>query len=112
MKRKRKIVVAVTGASGALYARLLLGRLASLDAQTEEVAVVFSANATEIWAYETGDPFEAVPPFKIYDRQDFYAPLHQDPPPLTRLSFAPVRPEPWGALPQAFPMTSSPAPPT
>ncbi|NLX28581.1 MAG: UbiX family flavin prenyltransferase [Bacteroidales bacterium] len=75
MKKKRKIVVAVTGASGALYARLLLGRLASLDAQTEEVAVVFSANATEIWAYETGDPFEAVPPFKIYDRQDFYAPF-------------------------------------
>jgi 4-hydroxy-3-polyprenylbenzoate decarboxylase len=72
---KRKIVVAVTGASGALYARLLLKRLFTLREQLQEVGVIFSANATEIWKYEAGESFNAVPPFKIYERNDFYAPF-------------------------------------
>ncbi len=72
---KRKIAVAVTGASGALYAKILLAELATLEEQPTEVAVIFSANAEEIWKYETGDSFVAHPPFRRYERNDFLAPF-------------------------------------
>jgi 4-hydroxy-3-polyprenylbenzoate decarboxylase len=67
--------VAVTGASGAVYARLLFKKLAAIKSQLEEVAVVFSANATGIWNYELKTPFEAQPPVKAYAKNDFYAPF-------------------------------------
>ena len=35
---KKKIVVAITGASGSIYAKLLLDQLEKLNAQVEEVA--------------------------------------------------------------------------
>lgn len=72
---KRKIVVAVTGASGALYASVLLKKLIALKNQIEEVGVVFSTNATDIWNYELNLPFEAVSPLKVYAKTDFYAPF-------------------------------------
>ena len=46
---KRKIIVAITGASGAIYARLLLDKLQALQEQVAEVAVVMSDNAKEVW---------------------------------------------------------------
>jgi 4-hydroxy-3-polyprenylbenzoate decarboxylase len=39
---KKKIVVAVTGASGSIYAKLLLDKLQQLQEQVAEVAVVMS----------------------------------------------------------------------
>lgn len=41
---KRKIVVAVTGTSGALYASVLFQKLREIKNQIDEVAVVFSSN--------------------------------------------------------------------
>ena len=40
-----KIVVAITGASGSIYARLLLDKLAALKGQWESVAIVMTASA-------------------------------------------------------------------
>ena len=45
MKNNRKIILAITGASGAIYAQRLLDKLLSLEKQPEEIAVVFSDNA-------------------------------------------------------------------
>ena len=76
---KRKIIVAVTGASGAIYAKSLLKRLEDVQDQLEEVAVVFSGNAEDIWEHETQDSrprtqdLEA--PFKLYDNNNLYAPF-------------------------------------
>jgi flavin prenyltransferase len=75
MEKKRKIVVAVTGASGAIYARLLLEELQNLQDLLVEVAVVFSDNASDIWEYELGNKFEPVFPFKKYQKNDFNAPF-------------------------------------
>ena len=44
---KKKIVVAITGASGAIYARLLLDKLQQLNSQVAEVAIVMSDNAKQ-----------------------------------------------------------------
>lgn len=75
MNAKRKIIVAVTGASGALYAKLLLEKLSLLEDSPEEIAVIFSKNAPGIWKHELGEPFEAIPPFRYYENDDFYAPF-------------------------------------
>ena len=49
---KNKIVVAVTGASGSIYASMLLSKLAQLKEQFSDVAIVFSKNATDVWQHE------------------------------------------------------------
>jgi 4-hydroxy-3-polyprenylbenzoate decarboxylase len=72
---KRKIVVAVTGASGSIYAKILFERIREIKEQLDEVAVVFSSNARDIWEYELKEIFEPVFPFRVYERDDFYAPF-------------------------------------
>ena len=72
---KRKIVVAVTGASGAIYARLLLNKLQQLDSQVAEVGVVMSDNARQVWKLELDNEDYNNYPFKFYDKNDFMAPF-------------------------------------
>jgi len=75
MKKDIKIIVGVTGASGAVYAKTLFEKLASLKNQDEKVDVVFSDNAKEVWKYELGTDPEQLVPFKIYSKNDFFAPF-------------------------------------
>lgn len=72
---KKKVVVGITGASGAIYGKLLLDRLGSLEDQVSECGVIFSANSIQVWNYELGpfDPLEI--PFRIYDPSDLFAPM-------------------------------------
>ena len=55
MNPKHKIVVAVSGASGSIYAKVLLDKLLQLKGQTETVDLVFSKNALEVWKHELGN---------------------------------------------------------
>ena len=71
----RKIVVAVTGASGAIYAKLLIEKLKALNAPPKEIAVVFSPSAKKIWIEEIGSDFKPFPPVKEYCNDSFYAPF-------------------------------------
>jgi len=72
---KKKIVIAVTGASGSIYAKVLFDRLTKLSDQIDTVGVVFSDNARDVWEYELGNrEFEHIP-FKFFDKQDFMAPF-------------------------------------
>ncbi len=48
---KKKIVIAITGASGAIYAKLLIGKLQQLGEQISEVAIVMSDNPKEFETY-------------------------------------------------------------
>jgi 4-hydroxy-3-polyprenylbenzoate decarboxylase len=79
MEAKRKIIVALSGASGAIYARCLLDELAALKDSPAEVALVFTDKAGEIWAYETGKEFRIEDydkdVFSLYSNNDFYAPF-------------------------------------
>lgn len=72
---KRKIIVSVTGASGAIYAKLLFAELLSIKDELDEVAVIFTANATAIWNYELNQQFVPVFPLKVYENEDFNAPI-------------------------------------
>lgn len=72
---KKKIIIGVTGASGSVYAKVLFDRLVELKDQIEEVGVVFSSNAREVWKLELGNTnFEQLP-FTVYGANDFMAPF-------------------------------------
>lgn len=70
-----KVAVAVTGASGSVYARLLLRQLAQMGSQVAEVGVVWSDNAHMVWEHELGEKDYADIPFKSWAKQDFLAPF-------------------------------------
>lgn len=72
---KHRIVVAVTGASGSIYARQLLNKLAALKEQVDQVAIVMTANAKTVWETELDDRgFEQLP-FPVFSQNDFHAPF-------------------------------------
>ncbi len=73
--QNRKITVAVTGASGAIYAQAVLRKLGEMTAQFSECALIFSTTALEIWKSEIGDFPDFEYPFKLYDNASFYAPF-------------------------------------
>lgn len=72
---KHKIVVGVTGASGAVYAQELLNKLVILSEQISEVGIVFSNNAKTVWEYELNNKNYENYPFRIYEKNDFSAPF-------------------------------------
>ena len=71
----RKIVVAITGASGSIYAKVLLNRLVELKDQISEVGVVMSDNAKVVWQEELQNQDYNQIPFKFYSKNDFFAPF-------------------------------------
>src|SRR5882757_5231378 len=72
---KYRIVVAITGASGSIYARQLLNKLSAEVSQVDTVAVVMTENAKTVWETELTDKSYTELPFKFYTQQDFYAPF-------------------------------------
>lgn len=72
-----KIIVAITGASGAIYAQLLLQKLQVLlqNNTITAVGVVMSKNAKDVWQYELGNTDYDKFPFTFYDKTNFMAPF-------------------------------------
>ena len=68
-----KLVVAIGGASGSIYAKRTLDVLAKSGPKDLEVGLVFSSSGAEVWQHEIGE----VPayPFKRYGLKDFRAPF-------------------------------------
>lgn len=74
-QNKHKIVLAITGASGAVYAKILLDKLNALQEQIETVGIVMSDNAKDVWKFELGNSDFEKTNFKIYAKNDFFAPF-------------------------------------
>ena len=72
---KKKIIVAITGASGAVYAKVLLDKLLALKEQVDKVGVVMSDNAKTVWTYELENMNYKYDSFDYYESKDFYAPF-------------------------------------
>lgn len=70
-----RIVVAVTGASGSIYAKLLLEKLSLYDDQWEEVGLVMTDNAKTVWQTELENASYTELPFHQFDKRDFSAPF-------------------------------------
>lgn len=71
----QRIVIAVTGASGSIYAKVLFDRLLELRQQWQAVGVVMSDNAKMVWEYELGNRDFEQYPFTFYAKNDFMAPF-------------------------------------
>lgn len=72
---KHKLAIAVTGASGSIYAKVLLDKISKLQNQLEEVSLVFSDNAKEVWLLELGNRDYENYTFKTYNKNNFHAPI-------------------------------------
>lgn len=72
---KAKIAIGITGASGAIYAKVLLDKLHAISEQWEAVGVVMSDNARTVWQYELESDMPDYPQFNFYKKDDFMAPI-------------------------------------
>lgn len=70
-----KIVLAITGASGSIYPKLLIEKLLTIKDQWEELAIVMSENAKDIWKTELNDESYNKIPLRIFKNDDFFAPF-------------------------------------
>jgi 4-hydroxy-3-polyprenylbenzoate decarboxylase len=74
-----KIVIAITGASGSIYAKLLLDKLLTLKCQWSDIAVVLSSNAQTVWETELDASLNEYKHkderMVFYGNQDFFAPF-------------------------------------
>jgi len=73
--KKHRLIIGFTGASGAIYSKVLLDKLSKLNRQIDEVGVILSDNAKIVWEYELGNTNFKKIPFKIYGKKDFNAPF-------------------------------------
>jgi 4-hydroxy-3-polyprenylbenzoate decarboxylase len=70
-----KIIVAIGGSSGSIYAKILLDRLKLIANQTKAIGVVMSDNAIYNWELEIGPWSKDEYPFTFYNKMDFMAPF-------------------------------------
>ena len=70
-----KIIVAIGGSSGSIYAKILLDRLKIIVNQTQAIGVVMSDNAIYNWELEIGPCSKDEYPFTFYNKMDFMAPF-------------------------------------
>jgi 4-hydroxy-3-polyprenylbenzoate decarboxylase len=68
-----KIAVGITGASGSIYAKVLLDTLEKI--KNIEVACVMSKNAKDVWKWELQNEDYNNYPFRFYESNDFMAPF-------------------------------------
>ena len=70
-----KILIAICGASGAIYPKLLIDKLLKIKEQWNELSVVMSSNAKQIWTTELGNEDFKNLPVQFYEKNDFNAPF-------------------------------------
>jgi 4-hydroxy-3-polyprenylbenzoate decarboxylase len=69
-----KLAIGITGASGAIYAQLLMKACAEYKNQLDNVAIVFSPNAKDVWHHELKISINTYG-FTQYEYTDFNAPF-------------------------------------
>lgn len=73
--QKKKVVVAIGGSSGSIYAKVLLDTLLQLSDQIEAVGIVMSSNAKLNWQHELNNSSWSEYPFDVYENNNFFAPF-------------------------------------
>jgi 4-hydroxy-3-polyprenylbenzoate decarboxylase len=71
----KKIVIAITGASGSVYAQNLLNKMNQLKDQWQEFSVVMTENAKAVWKTELKKESWKNTKAKFYSTTDFTAPF-------------------------------------
>jgi flavin prenyltransferase len=71
----KKIIVAITGASGSVYAKILLDKLLLQKNDWEKAGVVMTENAKEVWKTELENESYKNYNLQFYNTDDFTAPF-------------------------------------
>src|SRR5258705_11281080 len=71
----KRTVIAISGASGSIYAANLIAKLVTLKDQWEALSVLMTTNAKEVWATELGNESWKALPVQFYSTTDFTAPF-------------------------------------
>ena len=72
---QNKVLIAITGASGSIYAKQLIEKLLQLKAQWNELSLVMTENAKTVWETEIGNRSFEVFDIKTFGTNDFMAPF-------------------------------------
>lgn len=70
-----KLAIAITGASGSVYAKVMLDKLKQINDSFEEISLVWSDNARSVWQHELNNTAYDHYPFKVWEKNNFYAPF-------------------------------------
>ena len=70
-----KIIVAISGASGSIYAKLLLDKLTAIKSQWSDLSIVITDNAKLVWQTELGKNDYKNYDATYFDKNDFMAPF-------------------------------------
>ena len=70
-----KIIIAITGASGSVYAKVLLDKLFLIKSQWSALGIVITDNAKIVWKTELEENDYDKYDTKYYDKSDFTAPF-------------------------------------
>lgn len=70
-----KIILAITGASGSIYAKIMLDELQKATSQFESLGIVMTDNAKTVWQTELQNEDYKNYPFQFYSKGDFNAPF-------------------------------------
>ncbi len=68
-------MIAITGASGSIYAKIILDKLSALKDQWNELSIVMTENAKQVWKTELDNEVSTDYPAKFFSTQDFMAPF-------------------------------------
>jgi 4-hydroxy-3-polyprenylbenzoate decarboxylase len=70
-----KIVIAITGASGSIYAKVLLDKLFLIKTQWSQLSIIITDNAKIVWQTELGNDDYNKYETSYYEKNDFMAPF-------------------------------------
>jgi flavin prenyltransferase len=70
-----KIVIAITGASGSIYPKILLQKLSAIKDQWSALGIIITDNAKTVWRTELGDEDYSSYEGRYFSKDDFMAPF-------------------------------------
>lgn len=72
--KSKKIIIAITGASGSIYAKQLINKLQLFD-DAPEISLIFSENGRKVWDFELNNEKINEANIKVFQPNNFFAPV-------------------------------------
>jgi 4-hydroxy-3-polyprenylbenzoate decarboxylase len=74
MKIIKRIIIAITGASGSIYGQRIIEKLLNSNTHLDEIALIFSETGKQVWHYELEAEIPTSPIIRQYPNSSFFAP--------------------------------------
>lgn len=71
----KKVIVAITGASGSIYAQKLIEQMLLYSDKFKEIALIFSDNGRKVWEFELGSIPVFPKPVVVYENTNMFSPV-------------------------------------